>query len=31
MEEGQIHIIKPFGPSIVKARMPMSVVENLNN
>ena len=31
MEEGHIHIIKPFGPSIVKAKMPLNVVENLNN
>ena len=31
MEEGRIHIIKPFGPSIVKARMPLNVVENLND
>ena len=31
MDEGQIQLIKPFGPSIVKAKIPIKIVENLNN
>ena len=31
MEEGQIQITKPFGPSVVKAKIPTKIVENLNN
>ena len=31
MDEGHIQIIKPFGPSVVKTKIPYKVVENLNS
>tara|TARA_B100000035_G_scaffold228937_1_gene197197 strand:- start:168 stop:812 length:645 start_codon:yes stop_codon:yes gene_type:complete len=31
MDEGQIQLIKPFGPSIVKAKIPIKIVDSLNS
>ena len=30
MDEGQIQILKPFGPSIVRAKIPSTTLESLN-
>ena len=31
IQDGQIRILKPFGPSIAKVKMPQILIEKLNN
>ena len=30
MDEGKIQILKPFGPTILKAKIPTSTIDSLN-